>query len=655
MNSQKSDAIPETPSGLSPAPRTYTCENLTYTLPSLSWAMGLILLGFFTYTLTLAFVPQIMQLKLASLGANNKTIAFIMLTVGQVFNITICPMVSFQSDRFRSKRWGRRIPFILFTMPMMCAAWLLFAFVDSEAMWLSTALARFVTVAPMTMTVILIGLIMLLYQFFVMYVGSVIYYIYNDTIPAQFLARFVGMIQVVVTLAGTLFAFFIFPYGLTYFRPILIGVMAVYVLGVGAMCLLLKEPRFPELTEDEARQSRRTAGLITFFRESFSHKFYWYSFFGVGAIAVAGCIGTFTVFFYQDMGLEMLDIGRLNGVTGLVGLAIAMTVAAAGTVLIDRWHPVRVYVVGMMFAGLVSLMNCQWLFFRPSPRIFWVMAVATTVSFSFLGNFRGIASMPMLMRIYPKSRFGQFCSAQSMLRSGMVLLASLVLGALIDVLKYNCNLGNYAYRCLWIWNLFWTAAGSVCFALMYREYFKLGGFTAYHAPAPWSENKLEPMPVTPVHGPSRKLLRIALPLLDAVLILPVAGAGIMVWYCNHLRLFATGAVFAHAALPAAAAVLVFWWFVRWGIGRDIGRAVRGETPKNGLPHHGLLIIFAVTHLLVFGCTVYQSWMTAVPEDGTMSGWMWFYQMMVNAVLVALLYLYTRIERGFSNTLAEEHA
>ena len=174
MNPEHGGTVPESPLPIPRWKRTYTCENLTYTMPSLLAAMGLILLGFFTYTLSMAFVPQIMPLKLEVLGANNKEIAFIMLTIGQVFNITVCPMVSFQSDRFRSRRWGRRIPFILFTMPMMCAAWLLFAFVDSEAAWLSPAIARFVTVAPATLAVILIGLIMLLYQFFLMYVGSVI-------------------------------------------------------------------------------------------------------------------------------------------------------------------------------------------------------------------------------------------------------------------------------------------------------------------------------------------------------------------------------------------------------------------------------------------------------------------------------------------------
>lgn len=654
MNPEHGGTVPESPLPIPRWKRTYTCENLTYTMPSLLAAMGLILLGFFTYTLSMAFVPQIMPLKLEVLGANNKEIAFIMLTIGQVFNITVCPMVSFQSDRFRSRRWGRRIPFILFTMPMMCAAWLLFAFVDSEAAWLSPAIARFVTVAPATLAVILIGLIMLLYQFFLMYVGSVIYYIYNDTIPAQFLARFVGMIQVVTTLAGTLFAFFIFPYGVEFFRPILIGTVLIYGLGVGAMCLLLREPRFPEPGAAEVRQSPRTAGIVTFFRESFSHKFYWYSFFGVGASAVASCIGTFTVFFYRDMGLQMGDIGRLNGVAGLAGMIISMLVASAGAVLIDRWHPVRVFVIGMLFSVLLPLLYCQWLFFTPPPRIFWMVFVATNICFSFAINFRAIANMPMLMRIYPKSRFGQFCSAQSMLRSGMVLTASLVLGAVIDILKYNYHLGDFAYRFLWVWNLFWTIVASIFFVLMYRQYFKLGGFAAYQAPATWSETGFEPMPATPVHGPSRKLLNIALPLLDAVLILPLAGAGFMIWYCRRGGMPATAEVFAHLALPAAVGVLVFWGLVRMGIRRDIRRVRRGEPPKNGLPHHGLLMIFAATHLLLFACTVYQSWMTAVPEDGTGSGWMWFYQMMVNAVLVALLYLYLRIERGFSTTLTERH-
>jgi len=66
-----------------------------------------------------AVVPSILPLKLKDLGAPNWLMGVIMTTGPGILNMTICPWVSFKSDRFRS-RWGRRIPFIILTMPFLC-------------------------------------------------------------------------------------------------------------------------------------------------------------------------------------------------------------------------------------------------------------------------------------------------------------------------------------------------------------------------------------------------------------------------------------------------------------------------------------------------------------------------------------------------------
>ena len=91
--------------------KRYTCEGLTYTLPQLLWTSFLILLGFFCYTLALAFVPSIMPLKLDALGANSKTIAFIASSlkfVGKVRFRQVSKLVihSYFCNVYRSKTKG---------------------------------------------------------------------------------------------------------------------------------------------------------------------------------------------------------------------------------------------------------------------------------------------------------------------------------------------------------------------------------------------------------------------------------------------------------------------------------------------------------------------------------------------------------------------
>ncbi len=626
----------------------WTCENLTYSRAGLAGAMSLILLGFFTYTICVAFVPSIMPLKLAALGANNKVIVLIMGTIGQIFNITICPMVSFQSDRFRSRRWGRRIPFILFTMPMLCAAWILFAGMDAEARWMSDLLAPCWKIAPTTMAIGLIGVIMALYQFFLMYVGSVIYYIYNDTIPAVLLARFAGLVQVVSALGGALFSFFIFQHGLEHFRMLLLATAVVYTLGVGTMCLLLKEPRFPDPPPLAAgRKGWRTklAGMETFFKESFSHRFYWYTFWGVGAVAAADCMAMFMAFFQLDMGLDMEHIGALYGANGLIGTVISFAVALGGAVLIDRWHPMRVYAIGMLFAMLLAMEQCKWIFFSPDSRVYGWIYLLTVSIFLPQTYFRNVAAMPALMRVYPKSRFGQFCSAQSMLRSAMVLGAGLVYGAATDLLKYDLKLGEYAYRFCFVWQAGWMLAAAGCFLLAYREFQQLGGDRNYSAPAPWAASGREPMPVTEVHGVRPDRLAKMLLLIDVAMLLPIAGAAALAWVAEHRQLPALAADFWQCALPVAAAVGCWWLVVRGSIAGDLRRLRRGEPPKHGLPHHGLLAIYGGTQLAMASLACWQSYAVMAAGSGLQSSRMFVYESVVGAVFVGLIGVYTRIERG----------
>lgn len=627
--------------------KRYTCEGLTYTLPQLWWTVFLILLGFFCYTLALAFVPSIMPLKLNALGANSKTIAFIMTTIGQVFNITICPMVSFQSDRYRSKRWGRRVPFILYTMPMFCASWLLFAFVDSEASFLSAFLQKWVAIAPATMAVILIALIMVIYQFFLMYVGSVIYYIYNDTIPAQFLARFVGAVNVVCQCASACFNFFIFKHGLTHFTSLLILITVVYAVGLGLMCFLLKEPRFPPPTTVE---KKKESGLLSFLKESFSHPFYWYTYLSVAAMAIAGVAGPFVVFRSQNLGLNLEMIGNLNGYAGICATSWTLVVVAIGTTFIDRWHPVRVYAVGTIFISTLSAIGIKWLFFSPPAQIIWWISLFTSIASMIFSSFWGIASMPMLMRIFPKSRFGQLCGAQAMLRSLTVLLFSFLVGVLIDLLKYNCQLGDFAYRYTFVWQWLWQVLGAYFYIRMYREWLKLGGFAGYKAPAPWLAEKFEVMAVTPVQAPSARLVKQSLVLFDLAVAGPVIGAVCMFLYTGMHGSAELSRCFLILAFPVAAFVAALWFFIRLGILRDIKLVIKGLHPRNGIPHHGLLFLVGACFLLLFGCSVFQSWKLTAAEFGTLSARMWSFESLITLLLIAGLYLYTRIERGFSNQI-----
>ncbi len=57
-------------------------------------------------------MPALLPILLKEHGATNKEIVIIVSTIFMVMNAALNPVISYQSDRFRS-RWGRRRPFIL--------------------------------------------------------------------------------------------------------------------------------------------------------------------------------------------------------------------------------------------------------------------------------------------------------------------------------------------------------------------------------------------------------------------------------------------------------------------------------------------------------------------------------------------------------------
>ena len=61
--------------------KTYTAGTLTYTKSTMLLAMALVLLGVFTYSLAVAFVPKIIPLRLKDLGCSNTLLVFIMSTM----------------------------------------------------------------------------------------------------------------------------------------------------------------------------------------------------------------------------------------------------------------------------------------------------------------------------------------------------------------------------------------------------------------------------------------------------------------------------------------------------------------------------------------------------------------------------------------------
>jgi len=253
-----------------PCAKIYSVGTLTYTKRGLIVLFVWMLWGDFCYTLMEAVVPSILPIKLKSLGAANTTMAVILSTLPGILNTTICPWVSFWSDRYRS-RWGRRIPFILWTLPFLTLFLILLGFSQP----IGHGLHRLVFAASgylsaTTVAVVMIGIFMVGFQFFNMFVGSVYWYLFNDVVPKEVIGQFLGLFRVVGGLAGVLYNYFIFKYAESHMTEIFLGAALLYFFGFGLVCLRVKEGEYPPPPEYVGGQTGLFAGLKTFFVECFS-------------------------------------------------------------------------------------------------------------------------------------------------------------------------------------------------------------------------------------------------------------------------------------------------------------------------------------------------------------------------------------------------
>ena len=116
-------------------PGIFRAGTLTYTKGSLAVLFFWLLWGDFCYVLMESVGPSIIPLKYKALGASNTEVGLILGTIPATLYMVLNPIVSFQSDRFRS-RWGRRIPFVFFTVPPLVLCLIGLAYADKFGFWL---------------------------------------------------------------------------------------------------------------------------------------------------------------------------------------------------------------------------------------------------------------------------------------------------------------------------------------------------------------------------------------------------------------------------------------------------------------------------------------------------------------------------------------
>lgn len=469
--------LPAEPSAAAAADR-YRCGTLTYTQASLFTLFSWMLWGDFCFSLMENIWPSILPLMLKREGASNMTLSLVVTVLPSAMNFILNPIISTASDRHRGKR-GRRVPFLLVATPFITVFLIMMGFSREIGTFLHGAIGAVApNASPAAFIVATIAIAVTAFRFFELFVNTVFWYLFNDVVPVAFMGRFLGMFRVVGSLAGACFHFFLFKYAESHTSQIFFGVALLYGTMFFLMALNIKEGKYPPPEPMATGRGGVLAYVRTFFRECFRHRIYRLVFTYNVFFYAANVINTFTIFLAISIGLTLDDVGKIAGTAAVISTILMYPMGA----LVDRLNPIRMMLIAQ--AGCVLAFSTKLIFlFHDFPKelAFWIYAAAVGVAIP-MTVANTVATLPMQMRVFPRSRFGQFCSANAMCGAVGTIVGGMMASGLLDVLRKVTQTENSYYRFIPIWNVVFILLAAIMTLLILREWRRLGGESSYKAP-----------------------------------------------------------------------------------------------------------------------------------------------------------------------------
>lgn len=456
-------------------PSQYQVGTLSYTKWGLISVFFWILWGDFCLNIMEAVVPNLLPLRLKQLEASNATIALIMSTIPGVMNMLINPVISFKSDRLRT-RWGRRIPILLLATPFITLFMALIGFSKPITEFLFNHVTTGLTLPQLSL--LLIGMLVVGFQFFNMFVMSVFFYLYNDVIPKEFIGRFLALFRLMGILGQTVFNLYLLKHAETHFEWIFKGSALLYMVAFCCMCWKVKEGEYPPIEEDS-----ESKGFIEncklYIHECFRHKIYWLLFIYNSIFAMAMVTKIYDILYMKHLGFSLEQIGQINAT---VGVLTALLLYPFG-VLLDRWHPFKMLRWGLILMLLSLPLRLVFLFADLTPQEAFYIWFFGALVIDIPQVMCMTTDVPVLMKIFPKDRFGQFCSANAFVRSLSVMGAVTIVGILMDQISKVARFsGDEVYKLIPLWQMICFSLTFVIFIMLVREWRKKGGDVGYLPP-----------------------------------------------------------------------------------------------------------------------------------------------------------------------------
>lgn len=445
----------------------WSVGTLTYTTAGLVAVFFWLLLGDFAFAMRERSAQTGVQMVMRNFGATSTYMSIVLAVIPPAIGMILGPIISYRSDRYRS-RYGRRIPFLIVTTPLVFLSMVGLSMAPMLGAWTHQALGsrspglNFCTLSHF-------AIFYTLFEFACIASLALFAALVNDVVPRAVLGRFYGLFRVVSLAAGMVFSSFLLARLQTHFFEIFLAISLIFGLGFAFMCVMVREGEYPppEENPDDLRARGFLAAARVYMNECFTTPYYRWVFAAMVLAALTFMpFNTFAVPYAQSLAMPMQQYGDYTSLSFLISLAIAYPLGW----LVDKFHPLR---VGMATMALYLIATVYGVGFVHDPRTF---AIALVVHVVLSGTYF-TATAALGQMLFPKLKFGQFASAAGVVLSLGSIAMGLVLGPVLDLT------GN-AYRLTFAMGLLLCAATLVALGIVYRQFTRLGGPENYVPPEP---------------------------------------------------------------------------------------------------------------------------------------------------------------------------
>lgn len=454
---------PTDTSGKTSGRKTWTVGTLTYTKAGLVAVFSWLLWGDFAWMIKERALWPLVPLILKHFDTSDMVTGLLMVTLPGALGLILGPIISYRSDRKRS-RMGRRIPYLLATTPLAAAGIIGCAFSAHMGAWLHAILGES-SPGLNASSLICFGVWWVIFEIGTVVTNAVFYALINDVVPNALLGRFFGLFRAISLLAGIIFNLFLIKHAETNYVVAFVAIGILYGVGFMFMCFKVKEGEYPPPEREDERP-----GLIgatkTYFRECFNLPYYWWVFAAVTlGLAVFIPVNLFSILHARSLGIDTAIYGRYVAITFAISIVLAYPLG----VLADRFHPARMAIVTLALYAILSF----WAGFSTTTREGFTLAF---IGHGVVSGMFFTCAASITQRLFPKEKFAQFNSAAGILTALFNMALAPVVGWVLDIT--NNNYSNTYFSGLAICLLALAA-----YIGTYRQFMKLGGPKDYIAPA----------------------------------------------------------------------------------------------------------------------------------------------------------------------------